>query len=64
LNEFYQFFGFGSRHQGAIITKESVAAKLDRAEEMLKWFACAAALHQIAQRRELRFIQLTFKVQI
>src|SRR5207248_8233115 len=62
--QLHEVFRFGSRHQRSLVAEKSAPAKLDGAEQMLKRFARSALLHQIAQRRQFRFVKLTLEFQI
>src|ERR1051326_481659 len=64
---FYQlneFFGFRTRHHGAFIAVEKVAAEFNRAEQMLKRLPFSATLDEFPQGREFRFREHTLEFQI
>ncbi len=52
------------RDQRALIANEEASAKFDGSEQMLERLALTPAAHHVAERREFRFRQLPFELQI
>src|SRR5436190_14822443 len=59
-----QFLRFRARNKSAFVAQKNATGEFHRAEEMLKRLALATAPDQFTERRQFRFRQRPFELQI